>query len=124
MYKSHISHVEIPVTDIGKAKEFYTKVFGWDGIMQDWSEEYVLVFDEKEPSRRCFGLFKAESIPENQIVVTMEVEDIESTMKLIEKAGGTQTREKYEIAPEIGFAANFKDCFGNVWGLHSQPIKK
>ncbi|MHA2279062.1 MAG: VOC family protein, partial [Candidatus Kariarchaeaceae archaeon] len=27
MYKSHVSHVEIPVTDIGKAKEFYTKVF-------------------------------------------------------------------------------------------------
>jgi predicted enzyme related to lactoylglutathione lyase len=92
--------------------------------MQDWSEDYVLVFDEKEPSRPSFGLFKAESIPENKIVVTMEVEDIESTLKLVKEAGGKQTREKYEIAPEVGFAANFADCFGNAWGLHSQPVKK
>ncbi len=124
MEKSNISHVEIPVTDIAKAKEFYGKVFNWDGIMQDWSEEYILVHNEKHPERPSLGLFKVDEIPDNKIVVTMEVDDIESTMNIVKKAGGEQTREKYEIAPEIGFAANFKDCFGNVWGLHSPPVQK
>ncbi|MHA2092442.1 MAG: VOC family protein [Candidatus Kariarchaeaceae archaeon] len=123
-YISYISHTEIPVLDMGKAKEFFAKVFNWEGIMQDWSEEYVLVFNEAEPSRPSFGLYKVDDIPENKVIVTMEVEDIESTIKLVEDAGGKQTREKYEIAPDVGFAANFQDCFGNFWGLHSPPIKE
>ncbi|MHA2170576.1 MAG: VOC family protein [Candidatus Kariarchaeaceae archaeon] len=124
MNKSYISHVEIPVKDIGKAKEFFAKVFSWEGIMQDYSEEYVLVFDETEPSRPSFGLYKVDSVTKNQVIVTMEVEDIESTLEVVKGAGGEQTREKYEIGPEIGFAANFQDCFGNIWGLHSPPVKE
>ncbi|MHA2252622.1 MAG: VOC family protein [Candidatus Kariarchaeaceae archaeon] len=124
MEKSYVSHVEIPVTDIAKAKKFYSKVFNWEGMMQDFSEDYVLVHDEKQPERPSFGLFKSEEIIENRVVVTMGVADIEDTMKKVKAAGGEQTREKYEIAPEIGFAANFKDNFGNIWGLHSPPIKE
>ncbi len=36
------------------------------------------------------------------------------------KAGGKRIREKYEIAPEIGYSAQFEDCFGNEFGLFSR----
>lgn len=124
MNKSFADHLEVPVTDMEKATEFYGEIFGWkeEGVIQTWDENYTLVnLGETSPS---FGLYKVDEVPtDNKIVITMRVDDIESKLKEVENSGGSITREKYEIAPEVGFAGNFKDPFGNVWGLHSPPNK-
>ncbi|MHA2099679.1 MAG: VOC family protein [Candidatus Kariarchaeaceae archaeon] len=124
MNKSYADHLEIPVTDMEKAKKFYGKVFQWneEGVIQQWDENYILV--NLGDGHSSFGLYKVDQVPqENKVVVTMRVDDIEAKLKEIESSGGKTTREKYEIAPEVGFAGNFKDPFGNVWGLHSPPEK-
>ena len=122
MTKSYADHLEIPVTDMEKAKKFYSKVFGWNekGVMQQWDENYILV--NLGEGRSSFGLYMVDKVPsENKVIVTMRVDDIETKLREVESSGGETTKEKYEIAPEVGFAGNFKDPFGNVWGFHSPP---
>ena len=123
MKKSYADHLEVPVTDMEEAKKFYGNIFGWneEGVMQQWDETYVLV--NLGENRTSFGLKKEDVKSKNQVVITMRVDDIEATLKDVENAGGKTIREKYEIAPEIGFAGNFEDPFGNEWGLHSPPNK-
>lgn len=116
-----VSHIEIPVPDIAKAKEFYGAAFDWKDWLTDFSETYVLVASPDDPKQPSFGIYKADKIPQNKVVVTLEAENIEKRLKKIVKLGGKVTTEKYEIAPEVGFAANFTDPFGNSWGLHSPP---
>ncbi len=121
MKKSYADHLEVPVTDMEKAKIFYGKIFGWkdEGVMQQWSETYILVnLGENSPS---FGLKKEEVKSKNQVVITMRVDDIEDKLREVEKSGGKIIREKYEIDPSVGYAGNFEDPFGNEWGLHSPP---
>ena len=114
------NHIEVPVTDLEKAKDFYESVFNWEGIMQQWDENYILVSSgENDVS---FGIYKVDKVPENMVTITMGVQDIDGIMKTITSKGGSLVREKYEIDPKIGYAANFKDPFGNTWGLHSPPV--
>ena len=114
--KNTVNHVEIPVIDLKKATEFYKAIFEWE-VDLDTMPNYGLVEIEGSAS---IGLFVVEKIPEHGINVVFEVEDIEEKLKQIAEAGGKVKREKYQIAPEIGYSAQFLDCFGNDFGLFSQ----
>ena len=116
-----VSHIEIPVPDITEAKKFYGAAFDWKDWFTDFSETYVLVASPDDPKQPSFGIYQSPKIPKNKVIVTLETEDIEKRLKKIVKLGGKVTTDKYEIAPDVGFAANFVDPFGNTWGLHSQP---
>ncbi|MCH8908578.1 MAG: VOC family protein [Candidatus Heimdallarchaeota archaeon] len=119
-----VNHIEIPVTDLDKAKEFFGSVFGWEKIMQPFSEDYILVYDDNEKTPTpSIGIYRSDKVTKNLVIVTIETQDIAALLKTIKNNGGKTTREKYEIAPEIGHAANFEDPFGNTWGIHSPPVK-
>ncbi len=111
-----VNHVEIPVLDLKKAKEFYKTAFDWE-VDLDSMPNYGLVEIKGAAS---IGFFKVEKIPDHGINVVFEVEDIEQMLKKIGKAGGKVKRKKYEIAPGIGYSAQFQDCFSNEFGLFSQ----
>jgi predicted enzyme related to lactoylglutathione lyase len=55
-------------------------------------------------------------------VITIDVNDIDSTLKSIEKLGGKAVQKKQPVA-DMGFTAYFKDTEGNVVGLwqNAQP---
>ena len=114
--KNTVNHVEIPVIDLKKATEFYKAIFEWE-VDLDTMPNYGLVEIEGSAS---IGLFVVEKIPEHGVNIVFEVEDIEEKLKQIAEAGGKVKREKYQIAPEIGYSAQFLDCFGNDFGLFSQ----
>ncbi len=111
-----VNHVEIPVLDLKKATEFYKTIFDWN-LDLDSMPNYGLVELKGSAS---IGFFIVEKNPEHGINVVFEVEDIEQKLKQITEAGGKVKREKYEIAPHIGYSAQFEDCFGNEFGLFSQ----
>lgn len=120
---SFVDHVEIPVPNLGKAKEFFQAIFGWpDEYFQPFGPTYMLVSSD-DPKWVSLGLYEVDSISDNSssVILTMRVEEIDTSLELIKQQGGKITREKYEVAPEIGYAANFMDPFGNTWGLHSPP---
>ena len=114
--KVTVNHVEIPVLDLDRAKDFYETIFGWK-VDLEAMPGYGLVELKESAS---IGLFTTKTIPAHGINVVFEVEDINQKLEEIKKANGKVIREKYEIAPEIGFSAQFQDCFGNEFGLFSR----
>lgn len=111
-----VNHVEIPVLDLKRAKEFFQTIFEWNVDLESF-DNYGLVEIKNSTS---IGFYLVEKIPDHGINVVFEVEDIEKKLMEIKNTGGEIIREKYEIAPEIGFSAQFKDCFGNELGLYSK----
>jgi len=114
-----IVHMEIPVTDLKKAQEFYSKLFGWKVEIMPPEMGYAL-FDTGTPPGGGFA--KVENVKEGGCLLYIQVDDIETKLKEIEKAGGKTVRNKEEI-PQTGWDATFKDVFGNVLGLFT-PMKK
>lgn len=108
-----ICHIEIPATDPQKSKEFYSKVFGWQ--CED-SGGYVMWRAEG-----ISGGFTTESAPaKGGVVLYIEVEDIDTKLADIEKAGCTTVKAKTKISDEFGFYALFTDPCANTLGLWSK----
>ena len=108
-----ICHVEIPVSDLNLAKEFYEKVFGWKiHFVNDMT--YAMA-DTGHAATAGFRL-DVSTPDDTTIVHFIEVESIDETMKLIEQAGGKQQGDK-KVFPGTGTKAEFKDPFDNVIGL-------
>ncbi len=117
-----VAHFEIPADDPARAQEFYRGVFDWK-INSMPGMEYALLSttdtDEqgapKEPGAINGGMFKRE--PDiNQPVITIEVADIDQSLKAIEASGGSIVRPREAVA-NMGFSAYFKDSEGNLLGL-------
>ncbi|MFX0066627.1 MAG: VOC family protein [Promethearchaeota archaeon] len=113
---NEICHVEIPVLEKEKAKEFYQAVFEWK-IDFNYLPNYGLVDREEGVS---IGFPLVSELPTTNLVVYIEVENIEMKLATIEKAGGNTISNKSQISPEIGYSAIFTDCFGNQIGLFSR----
>ena len=118
-----VAHFEIPADNVERAKSFYSKAFDWQ-ISQYPGMEYHMVgttpVDQKtqmptEPGAINGGMTKRQD-PVKNTVITIDVNDIESSLKSIEKLGGKIVQKKQPVA-DMGFTAYFKDTEGNVVGL-------
>ncbi len=67
------------------------------------------------------GLTKRNNEVKNT-VITIDVPDIEATLKNVEKLGGKMVRKKEPVA-DMGFTAYFKDTEGNIVGLWQSARK-
>jgi hypothetical protein len=113
-----IVHVDIPVTDLNRAKNFYSKLFGWK--IDLIPEMDYAVFDTGRPPNGGFS--KALKAGTDGCLLHIIVDDIEKKLKEIEKAGGKTLREKTEI-PKFGWYATFKDIFGNTLSIFTPSMK-
>lgn len=108
-------HIEIPATDVQKAKEFYGQLFSWE--FDDMGGEYVMFKPPDGPG----GGFTTERKPSAEgITLYIEVEDIPKKLAEIENAGGKVMTPKTKISDEFGFYAIFVDPEGNGLGLWSK----
>jgi len=118
-----VVHFEIPADNLERAKTFYQQAFGWQ-ISQYPGMEYHMVgttpVDQKtqmptEPGAINGGMTKRNNEVKNT-VITVDVSDIDSSLKSIEKLGGKIIQNKQPVA-DMGFTAYFKDTEGNIIGL-------
>jgi len=118
-----VVHFEIPADNLERAKAFYQQAFGWQ-ISQYPGMEYHMVgttpVDQKtqmptEPGAINGGMTKRNNEVKNT-VITVDVTDIDSSLKSIEKLGGKIIQNKQPVA-DMGFTAYFKDTEGNIIGL-------
>jgi predicted enzyme related to lactoylglutathione lyase len=117
-----VVHFEIPAANVKRAKEFYTKAFGWQ-ISNYPGMNYAMVgttdSDEngmpKNPGAINGGMLKRQK-PVSVPVITIDVEDIDASLKEIKKLGGSVAGKKQAVG-DMGFSAYFKDTEGNVVGL-------
>ena len=110
-------HIEIPSKDYEKASKFYKAVFGWETEMIP-EMDYAMY---KAPSGINGGFNKHLQLNSKAgVLLYIEVENIETTLKKIEENGGKEIQGKTEIAPEMGFTGLFTDSEGNNLGLWSK----
>ncbi len=119
-----VVHFEITADDLGRAKEFYGSIFGWD--LQDmefgsatYTTATTVPVDDKmmptEPGAINGGMMeRSADIPSP--VITVNVDSIDDALKRIEAAGGSVVQPRQEI-PNMGAFAYFRDTEGNTLGL-------
>ncbi len=123
MHHARVVHFELPADNVERAKTFYQKAFGWD-ISQYPGMEYHMVgtteVDQttrqpKMPGGINGGMPKRNNEVKNT-VITIDTQDIDATLKNVEKLGGKMVQKKQPVG-DMGFSAYFKDTEGNVVGL-------
>lgn len=120
-----VVHFEIPADDVDRAKEFYGSVFGWQlQTMSMGESDYTIatttpVDEQTQRPTEAGGINggmmqRAQHTPAP--VITIDVEEIDQSLKEIESRGGSTVTPRTEI-PGMGAFAYFKDPEGNVMGL-------
>ena len=112
---NRISHFELPSNDPAKFKEFYSKVFGWK--YQQWgTEEYFLTQTGSKEEPGIEGAIMKKKHPEQPVVVSMTVENLDKCTEDVNSNGGQVVVPKMSV-PGMGYLAYFKDPDGNIVGM-------
>ncbi|HME18202.1 MAG TPA: VOC family protein [Nitrososphaerales archaeon] len=119
-----VVHFEIPANDVKRASAFYKDVFGW-WTMDMPGVDYMMLGGTKVSDKGVFsesgsingGMMKRTK-PFEHPIITIGVEDIDATLKAIEKKGGKTLRKKQDIGQDMGWTAYFVDPEGNLMGLY------
>ena len=113
---ARVVHFEIVSEDAEKTKELYKGIFGWG--VQKWEGpiDYWFLITGEEKDVGINGAYGLRETPEDTVVNTIDVDDLEKYIKLVEENGGTIIRPKSAI-PGVGWLAYFRDTEGNVWGM-------
>jgi predicted enzyme related to lactoylglutathione lyase len=124
-----VGHFEIPAKDSKRAKAFYSHVFGWktsDSTMasaETYTSLQTTAVDPenrpKSPGAINGGLVKLRE-PNTAPVITIVADDINASLKLVEKNGGKTVVKRTEMG-DYGAYAYFKDTEGNVMGPYEYP---
>jgi predicted enzyme related to lactoylglutathione lyase len=117
-----VVHFEIPADDVERAQAFYREAFGWR-INSVPEMNYTLVSttetDEtgavKTPGAINGGMLRRSGLITAPII-TIDIDDIDSALQLVEKLGGAVAVPKMAVG-DMGLAAYFTDTEGNVVGL-------
>jgi uncharacterized protein len=106
-----IDYVEIAVTDIGSAKDFYAGAFGWSPV--DYGPDYAGV---RIGGREVGGLRRDAEVRAGGPLVILYSRDLEASADAVAAAGGTIVRPAYAFPGGRRF--HFADPAGNelaVW---------
>jgi predicted enzyme related to lactoylglutathione lyase len=120
---SRVVHFEIPANEPEKIMEFFKKTFDWK-FQQFGAEQYwvVMTGDEKSPGING-GIMKKRD-PNQPMVNSINVENIDKAMADVSSNGGTIVVPKMPI-PGVGWMCYFKDPESNIHGLYqNDPTAK
>jgi uncharacterized protein len=122
---NHVAFFAINADDVPRARQFYEAVFGWS--FEPWGPPHFYLIDTGPERILVNGaLQERRELAHGQKMIgfecTIEVANIDQTMRAIETHGGRIAAPKFHI-PTVGTIAYFFDTEGNVAGLR-QPEKK
>lgn len=115
MSKYPVVHIEFSARDLEAAGKFYSQLFGWK-ITQMPEMNYATFEAEGGPGGGFSPL--TENNPAGTVLVYIQTEDIEASLKKAETLGAKTLVGKTEI-PQMGWFAIFMDPTGNKVGLFS-----
>lgn len=116
-----VVHFELPAQDSKRAKEFYTKAFGWqvNQLGEEMSNYVVVMTTEStkegpiKPGAINGGIYTVTNeMPAQHPSVVMSVVDINEAMKKIVASGGKVMGQPMDI-PGVGKYLSFIDTEGN-----------
>ncbi|HHE46606.1 MAG TPA: VOC family protein [Bacteroidetes bacterium] len=109
-----VVHFEIISGNMGKAREFYGKLFDWE-MKVDEAMNYILVEGGEGGIGGGIGQAEEGRFPP-YVTFYVQVDDLEASTKKVEELGGKVIVPPTPI-PDIGSFAMFSDLDGNVIGL-------
>ena len=117
-----IVHFEVPYDDAGRAREFYSGLFGWK-LEEAPGMDYTMVTTgpvseqgmSSEPGYINGGMMRRQTPTEHPVLV-IDVDDIDATLAAVAERGGSTVVSRQPVG-EMGFMAYFNDCEGNLMGL-------
>jgi len=119
----YISVVTLPVNDVDRAIDFYTKKLGWEKTMDmPMGDDTRWVTVQPKGGQACFTISEYEPDgmvrkPGGMSGVIIEVDDVFKACDQLKKAG-IKFADEPRNEPWGGWAT-FEDSEGNVHGLHS-----
>ena len=115
MSKITVSYFEISVTDLERAMDFYSFIFGIDFEIKNIHGNEFAFFPNN-----IGALAKGESYKPSRggARIYFNVESIDETMKSVLEKGGKELFPKTSVG-EFGFVAEFEDLEGNCIALSS-----
>ena len=119
--KNPIGWFEIHVSDFDAARKFYGELFSWEFKLSQGSKSLYWNIFTGENS--IGGGFMKKSEPEHNgqaIIIYVETEDIEGTLKKAVELGGKIDTAKTLISESAGYFALLKDLDNNLIGLWSE----
>ncbi len=108
-----INYIEFTVTDLAKAKAFYSSAFGWK--FNDYGPDYAGIQSECGESG---GLRLDSKTQPGGPLVILYSKDLEETLNSVNSAGGKITAPPFEFPGGRRF--QFKDPSGNELGVWSE----
>lgn len=109
-----ITHIDIPVTDMERAKSFYSTLFGWQIAESPGFEGYPMW---QAPNKISGGGLAPRGEGFTQPRSYVEVDSIEDTLAKATEQGATVLMEKSPIS-ETSWWAVMEDPDGNAVGLY------
>jgi uncharacterized protein len=114
MAKHPIVHIEISAKDREASGKFYHELFGWE--IQQMPEFNYATFRTGDGSPGGGLNPVTAEYPAGTILVYIDTDDIQASLRQVEKLGGTVVTQPQAI-PDVGLFAIFKDLTGNMLAL-------
>jgi predicted enzyme related to lactoylglutathione lyase len=114
MAHGDITHIDIPVSDMDRAKAFYSTLFGWQIAAPPGFEDYPMW---QAPNEISGGGLAPRSDDFTQPRSYVEVDSIDDTLAQVTEQGGSVVMPKSPIS-DTSWWAIFTDLDGNNIGLY------
>lgn len=112
--EGRIDYIEIPVTNIGKAREFIEGLFGW--TFQEWGPDYSSFND----GRLEGGLRRSEEpAPASGVLLVFYSENLERDVERVKELGATISQEIFDFPGGRRF--HFIEPAGTEFAMWSTP---
>lgn len=114
-----VNWLEIPVTDMARARRFYESAFDTKLVDMDINGENYPCFPNKRDDGFSGALVQYDfTKPGNHgPLVYLASDDVAVSVDKIKASGGKVIKEREEIATGFGFFALFEDTEGNLLAL-------
>ncbi len=110
-----LDYIEISVSDVARAREFYGQAFGWR--FNDYGPEYAGI-QTADGSGEVGGLGVGRDSGPGGVVALLRSDDLDASLAAVEAAGGSIVEAPYDYPG--GRRCIFGDLDGNVLGVY-QP---
>lgn len=126
---ARVIHFEIHAENPERAIQFYQRSFGWEFQKWDGPMDYWLIMTgPKDQPGIDGGLVRRQGKIDGEAVIayvcTVDVPNIDETVSIVEKNGGTIAVPKMAV-PTVGWLVYFKDTEGNIFGaMQNDPNAK
>lgn len=107
-----VDYVEIPVTDPGRARQFFAELFGW--TFEDWGGDYISFNDG-----RLDGGFSRSDVPapSTGVLLVFYSEDLERDVTRVQELGATISKDIFSFPGGRRF--HFIDPVGTEYAIWS-----